>query len=191
MLTSIIMSILGGGATGLLGVGLQRFFDWLNVKANLQRDQQKYANDLAMKKLDLDLMDKEWAGRVKVAEQEGKTATEVAATNAFAKSLLQEPERYATGNRPEGWLGNLGWFMLACTDVMRGVVRPLLTLYLCALTTFVWWQVRQLIKHEDLDPAAVLDIWKLVVNTILYLTTVCILWWFGTRNQAQPPAPKP
>ena len=72
-------------------------------------------------------------------------------------------------------------------DFARGIVRPALTIYLCALTTYIWWQVRQLIDKEDLDPAEVLEVWKMVVNTILYLTTTCILWWFGTRNKGQAP----
>ena len=72
-------------------------------------------------------------------------------------------------------------------DAFRGFIRPALTVYLCALTTYVWFQVRAVLATEDLDPAAVLDVWKMVVGTILYLTTTCVLWWFGTRNkQTQP-----
>src|SRR5258706_4250216 len=101
--------------------------------------------------------------------------------------MFKEPERYATGDRPTGGWGTFGWLMLVLTDVFRGLVRPALTVYLCALTTYVWWQVRQLLQVEELEPSTVLEVWKMVVGTILYLTTTCILWWFGTRNHQKQP----
>ena len=31
------------------------------------------------------------------------------------------------------------------------------------------------------------EMWGLIVGTILYLTTTCVLWWFGTRNKQEQP----
>ena len=183
MLLSIIGSIFAGGATGLLGVVFQRAFDWLHEREVLKQKQADQQFELEKRKIDIQVTQAEWAGRTRVAETEAGAAKDVAESQAFAASLLKEPERYSSADRltpGQNWL-------LVILDFLRGIVRPGLTLYLCALTTYIWWQVRQLISTEDLDPDAVLEIWKMVVNTILYLTTTCILWWFGVRNKGKQP----
>lgn len=183
MFLSILGSLFAGGATGLLGVVFQRAFDWLHEREVLKQKQADQQFELEKRKIDIQVTQAEWAGRTRVAETEAGAAKDVAETQAFATSLLKEPERYSS-------VSSLTWgqnWILVLLDFLRGVIRPALTVYLCALTTYVWWQVKQLISTEDLDPDAVLEIWKMVVNTILYLTTTCILWWFGTRNKSPQP----
>jgi len=75
-------------------------------------------------------------------------------------------------------------------DFIRGIVRPGLTVYLCALTTMIYVQARELLGKEDMTLASAIELEKLIVQTILYLTTTCILWWFGTRNSAPQPRNK-
>ena len=179
---SLLMSVVSGGATGLLGVVLQRVFDWLHVREQAKQKKLDQEFELEKRKIDVQIADKEWAGRMSVAATEAEAAKDVAASNAFAASLLKEPERYSSTKVTK----NQNWVLIAL-DFLRGIVRPALTVYLCALTTYIWWQVRQLISVEDLDVGEVLEVWKLVVNTILYLTTTCILWWFGTRNRQKQP----
>lgn len=183
LLGGAISSIFAGGATGLFGVVLQRLFDWLHVKEQAKLSAQDNAFKLAMRDKDAAISAQEWAGRLQVATKEGEAAENVSANQAFAQSLLKEPERYTNA----ATLTPMQQWAMVLLDFFRGIVRPALTVYLCALTTYIWWQVRQLLAKEDLDPTEVLAVWKLVVSTILYLTTTCILWWFGTRNkQAQP-----
>lgn len=180
---SIIGSIFAGGATGLLGMIFQRAFDWLNQREIAKQKKQDQDFELAKKRIDIEVTQAEWSGRVKVAAEEASAAKDVAESNAFSQSLMKEPERYSETKLVtpgQNWL-------LVLLDVLRGSIRPLLTVYLCALTTYIWWQVRQLIQTEDLESKDVLEIWRMVVNTILYLTTTCILWWFGTRNKGQQP----
>jgi hypothetical protein len=179
-----ISSILTGGATGLLGAALQLFFQYKSATLQARVDEVKNAHELLMRDKDLALMQAEQAGRFKVAETEAEAAKSVAADQAFAKSLFAEPERYSDIQH----LSQGQQWLLVVLDFARGIVRPGLTLYLCVLTTYIWWQVRQLLSLEDLDASAVLNVWQTVVSTILYLTTTVVLWWFGTRNrQSFPP----
>lgn len=186
------MSILSGGATGLLGMTLQRTFDglfgWLKAKQEIQLAQVKSAHELAMKDKDAAIMREEWAGRTKVAATEAAGAEAVSANQAFAQSLLKEPERYSKAESlPDNWWG---WFLhgaLVLLDVIRGLVRPALTVYLCWVTTSIWFEVRHLANAEDLSTEQVVGVLTLVVDTILYLTTTCVTWWFGTRNKQEPP----
>lgn len=181
MLLTILGNIFAGGATGLLGVIFQRFSDYQNKKLDLQLEKQRMDNELEKRKIDILIADKEWAGRLSVARAEGEASMQVAETNAFSHSLWQEPDRYSTATK---LTSNQQWLMVIL-DALRGVVRPFLTIYLCALTTYVWFQVKMLMGTTHIEEEAALEVWKMVVGQILYLTTTVVLWWFGTRNKSE------
>lgn len=183
ILGTIFGSIFGGGATGLLGVGLQRFFDYKNRQLDLQLERERRETEIAKRKADVEVMQAEYAGKLKVAQEEGATAREVAESNAFAQSLLREPERYSNA---ASLSPGQQWIMVLL-DTLRGSVRPLLTIYLCALTTYVWIQVKGALDDQELTSSAALEVWRMVVGQILYLTTTVVLWWFGTRNKSPQP----
>lgn len=183
VLGTIFGSIFSGGATGLAGIVLQRFADYKNKQLDMQLEAQRFQHEVEKRKVDAEIMKEEWAGRDRVAQTEAAGAEAVADAQAFAASFKMEPARYAEG---VSLTAGQAWLMVAL-DALRGAVRPLLTVYLCLLTTYVWWQVRQTLNAEDLSQDAALDVWKMVVGNILYLTTTCVLWWFGTRNKADQP----
>lgn len=179
ILGTIFGSIFSGGATGIIGVVAQRFADYQNKKLDMAIEKQRGEQELEKRKVDAEIMTQEWAGRTKVAEVEAAGHEAVADAQAFAASFAMEPQRFSEASKvTEGQQ----WVLVAL-DALRGSVRPLLTLYLCALTTMVYLQARALLAKEDLDAAAALDLEKLIVGQILYLTTTCVLWWFGTRNR--------
>ncbi len=181
-IASIITNVLSGGVTGLAGAGIQLYAQYKTKQLDMQLEKQRGELELAKRDKDLLIVKAENEGKFKIAEKEGETAKAVAETEAFGKTLFHEPERYSSTQVTKN---QMWWLVLL--DVLRGVTRPLLTIYLCALTTYIWWQVRQLLTTEDLDGQDVLEIWKLVVNTILYLTTTVVLWWFGVRNKQPQP----
>lgn len=182
LLGTIFGSIFSGGATGLLGVVIQRWADYKNRQLDLQLEKERRETEIAKRRADAEIMAQEWAGRTRVAQEEGATAKDVAESQAFASTLWKEPERYSSGKMTNGQQ-----WVLVILDAIRGSVRPLLTIYLCALTTYVWVQVREIVAGEDLQADAALAVWKLVVGNILYLTTTVVLWWFGTRNRQKQP----
>jgi len=179
LLGLIFGNIFSGGATGLIGVIAQRFFDFKNKKLDIEIEREKRETVLAVARLNMEAADKEWAARHKIEETKGDSA-------AFTKSIWEETPRYSN---PTTLTPKQQWVMVVL-DALRGVVRPLLTIYLCALTTYVWFQVRSLMGGEDLDLLAALEVWKMVVGNILYLTTTVVLWWFGTRNKVAQPGSK-
>lgn len=187
LLTAIFGSIFSGGATGLLGVVIQRWADYKNRQLDLQLEKERRETEIAKRRADAEIMKEEYAGRLKVAQEEGATARDVAETNAFNSTLLKEPERYSNAS---SLTPGMNW-VLVILDALRGSVRPLLTIYLCALTTYVWVQVRNIVAAEDLDSEAAIAVWKMVVQNILYLTTTVVLWWFGTRNKGPQPGAMP
>ncbi len=174
-------SLLSGGVTGLLGVAIQRIADYKNKQLDLELSRQKFENDLALKKVDSEIMAQEWASRTKVAQVEEQGVEQAADAKAFSASF-NEPVRYSDGpkSNAQGWL-------LVILDTIRGLVRPCLTVYLCILTTLIYREARDLLDGTSLTPSEALELTQLVIRTILYLTTTCVLWWFGTRNKGKQP----
>lgn len=176
-------SIFSGGLTGLLGVAVQRFADYQNKKLDLASDAQKFAHETDLKKADAEIMAQEWAGRLKVADTEATSADNVASAQSFSASFQMEPQRYSSPTVTSGQ----NWIFVIL-DLIRGLVRPGLTVYLCVLTTLVYMEARSLLGDgKMLTPEQALSVTQQVIATILYLTTTCVLWWFGTRNKQAPP----
>jgi hypothetical protein len=182
-------SVMSGGLTGLLGVIVQRGADIWNKKQDLDKQREQWAHDRDMRRIDGELMDKEWAHRTQIAETEAQAARDVQDGKAFEASQRREPQRYAEGLKaPRGgrvakFFAGLGWLMMVILDFVRGAVIPGLTIYLCALTTQVYLQARALLAGENLDAVQAMAISNRIVDTILYLTTTCVLWHFGTTNR--------
>lgn len=184
ILGTLFTSIISGGATGILGVAIQRFFDLKNKTLDIRQESIRLDHELKLKRVDLEIMDKEVAGRVRIAETEAEASKDVAESSAFAASF-NEPIRYSSESTITK---NQGWVFIIL-DFIRGVVRPGLTVYLCVLSTLVYFQAASLLHEEGvrMDIIQAMDLIKMVVGTILYLTTTCVLWWFGTRNRQKAP----
>lgn len=180
-----LLAILSGGATGLLGIVAQRVFDHWKQKQELDKLQAQHAHEQAMRRIDVELMREEWAQRVKVAEVEGETKREVADAQAFAASFAAEPQRYSEGVTP----GRVGGLLLVLADVLRGIVRPGLTVYLAWISTAIYLQsVKTLaLINAPLEQQLLVRLHEQIVLTLLYLFVTCVLWWFGTRNKAPQP----
>jgi len=182
---ALLGSVFSGGLTGLLGVGLQRFFDFMKIKQELELKKLEYAQAQEMRKIDAQIMQQEWAARTKVAELEEHSRETVAAEGSFAASFGMEPKQYSERAK----IGPTAGAWLVGLDVLRGVIRPGLTVYLCAITTAVYLEARGILAAAgaSLNPSQALAVHDLIVGTILYLTTTTVLWWFGTRNSQHPP----
>lgn len=178
----VVTSLFGGGLVGLLGSVITNVMQWQTKKLELQAQSQKMAHELAMRRVDGELMAQEWAARTKVAEVEAGAKVEVADAEAFGKSFETE-YRFSEGitaTPAQNWL-------LILLDAARAVVRPALTVYLCAITTWLYMDAHKLLRADDFSQTQAEALVLKIVHTILFLTTTCVLWWFGTRTRQQPP----
>ena len=56
---ALLGSIFSGGLTGLLGVGLQRYFDFMKIKQELELKKLEFAQAQEMRKIDAQIMQQE------------------------------------------------------------------------------------------------------------------------------------
>lgn len=190
LLGSIFGSVFAGGATGLLGLLLQKYFDLQTKKLDIDAAQKRAETELALKDKDLQIMTAEWQQRAKVAEIEGDAAIGVEAQKAFAQSIAADHATYLT---PEVAKGDpFAVRILAVLEFARGVVRPVLTLALLWMSWQLYEQTDAILRSLGTHPSVeILQSQMLLISsTILYLATTVVTWWFGVRNSQQPPAIK-
>lgn len=175
------LSILAGGVTGLLGGVVQKVYEYKtrSLEAEMQRDRE--AHEIALRRVDAEIMQQEYAARIRVAETEAAGKEAVADGEAFQASLTSEPVRYSDSSR----LTPAQMWLMVALDAIRGIVRPALTLYLCGISTLVYLQARSLIGPgaAALSSEQAVELVRLTVDTLLYLTSTCVLWWFGSRSK--------
>lgn len=180
---SVLSSILSGGLTGLFGIIVQRVADYKKQQLDLKVLELNNAHEVAMKEVDLKIMGAEWAGRVKIADVETAGRIDSNDAQAFIASM-NEPKMYSEKVAPDRFQG----WALVLLDFIRGIVRPGLTIYLCVLTTILYMNAKDLMAvYGGLDPRGASELLHKVSDTILYLATTTVLWWFGTRQKKKTP----
>ena len=170
-----LTSLISGGVSGLLGTAIGSYFTFKSKQLDIELQKEKYTNEIELKKADAAIMAQEWAARTQIAQTTADAQVEAEDAKGFTASLTSEPERYATGTLTT----KQGWLMVGL-DFFRGIIRPSLTLYLAALTTLIYLQARALIG-TGITAEQATGLVEKIIDTVLYLTTTAVLWYFGSR----------
>ena len=167
----MLWSLISGGLTGVLGSTLNNLFDFF-------KKRQEFKQQVALKKLDLDMMDKEWAYRERVAIMEGEVRMGESADKALAASYAADKATYVQASR---WL--------LAVDLVRGLVRPALTVFLIVQVYLLQKDINDMVAMQGglqaLGLDKVMSLYASVVDMILYLASTAVAWWFGSRPPAQ------
>ena len=154
----ILLSLITGGATGIIGTALSTGFKFFEKK-------QAQIHELELRKFELKQMEKEAVIAERITAMEMESATQQAEYAGLQASYKEAATRWTQGTELTPWQT---WCMVL-VDVVRGLMRPLITV---VLVGYIGW-----IYSETLaDPNSP------VVSTVLYLATACVLWWFGSRQ---------
>lgn len=200
ILGTILSSVLGGGATGLLGVLIQRFFDMKNKAQDIEVIKLQHANAVELRRVELEHVAAEFEGRRQIAVAEGDAREAVAEQDRLAREAEAEARSseasyghdkstyYQGPIKSDSWyvtlLNSVINFLMGLVDVLRGSIRPALTVYLTGLLTFTFLWVQKLVDKmgvQQFTPQEAKDLTWQIVGSVIYLTTVSVVWWFGTR----------
>ena len=153
------MSILTGGATGLLGTAISGVIDYF-------QGRQRHAQELDLRRLDIELAQAEASGAERVAAIEAEGERDRAEWEAMTASYREAGARWS---RPGDGV------LIQLVDFVRGMTRPVLTWGLVALVGAIYFLLGAGNAHAGL-------LQPLIVETVLYLATAAVLWWFGQRQ---------
>lgn len=190
LLASIFGSIFAGGATGLLGVLLQRYFDLQTKKLDADTAYKTVQLQIQLRDKDIELARVSAEGQKEVAQVQGDSAVEVEAQKAFAQSVVADRGSILDSEAVRGdrWSVRI----LVVLEFVRGVVRPILTVALLWMSWKLYLQTDEILRTagSGLSVEILQSQMLLIVSTVLYLATTVICWWFGVRNAQQPPTLK-
>lgn len=166
----ILASIFGGGGLGAI-VGAVASI-WKGSQESKERANER-DHQFKMAKLNLDERQLEQSHEIQMAdkqieraETEGRVAIDIAETGAFRESL-------AAGIKSTG---------IKIVDAIRGLMRPIITVYMLGLAT--WVSIDIAIAVDGLDALhndELLTIYKQIIGDLMFLTMTAVTWWFGSR----------
>ena len=160
LLGNLLGSAAGGGVVGLIGTGIHGWLKQGELRARM-------AHELALRKLDREEMRLEADLALRHAETEAAARIEVAEAQALTASFAHDAARYGGG-----WI-----------DAVRGLMRPILTLYSLGLLTVIGSLLWRLVNGLDALPAeAMVALFEELVVAVVFLATTMSTWWFGSRG---------
>lgn len=197
LLGTIVTSILSGGATGLLGLVIQRWFDFRNRAQDLElvRINHEQARELAKieagaaaraAQAQETVAQKQAEAHVQSAELDVQARADEAAARSYVASLEADRARYLDADAQRS--SRLARWAMALVDFTRGMVRPVLTAYLVVVAHLMFYWAQQLAAQygKQLSADQVHNLILQIVGTLLYLATTAVVWWFGSRPPARP-----
>lgn len=171
-IADVVTTAFSGGITGLVGAVFQGF---LHLKEN--SDKRKF--DLEMRRLDINELVKEGEIALKQTQAEAESRRIVGELNAFASSQKADKATYSNKRSSNPWL--------VAVDVLRGLIRPVLTIGLVCITVVITIDVVEASGgYENLITQHGTSLASELILSIVYMSSTAVLWWFGTRanNQA-------
>lgn len=156
----LLMGVLSGGVTGLIGTvisGGMKFFE----------NKQKHGHELAIMDMEIKQMHVEAEIARDVAELDMESKDRTAAWSALEASYKESTSRMSTGDSQ--------WLVMV--DVVRGLMRPVITLGLLLGIGVIYFTVGADTTLPDGTPMTVN-----IIQTVLFVGTTAVLWWFGTRH---------
>jgi uncharacterized membrane protein len=197
LLGTLVTSILSGGATGLLGLVIQRWFDFRNRAQDLELVRINHEQARALAKIESErvaraaqaqetIAQAQADAQVGAAELEAQARADEAAARGYIASLEADRARYLDAEAQRS--SRLARWAMAVVDFTRGMVRPVLTAYLVVVAHLMFYWAQQLAAQhgQQLSADQVHQLVLQIVGTLLYLATTAVVWWFGSRPPARP-----
>lgn len=184
-IVGIVGSAASGGLLGLAGTGIQALLKFFEVREEkktqialreLDIRELEMERQLAMQQAEIDLekIREQAAGELAVIEERVAGEVMTASYEADRASYSLESVQRLTG-----FWKNLAGFALAVVDVVRGLMRPLITVYSLWLLSAIGWLMYTAADGVIPEMPA---LWLEVVQAVILLATTSVTWWFGSRQ---------
>ena len=166
-----LVSIFSSSGLGAI-VGL--FGSWLTKREERRNMELKYEYDVKMAEIrkseaalefnhELALADKQ----IERAQVEGEIQRDVGELNAFTQGLKEQQLMYN----------------VKFVDAIRGLMRPLITIYLLVIGTYVAINIGGYVGgiESAITGPEMIEMYKDTIGQVMFLLTTAVTWWFGSR----------
>lgn len=182
-----------GGLTGLIGNIVTGIVNYKTMKAKNAHEAKMIALQTAAQKAENRM-------KIELAQAQIAGEVELADAAAYTKGLEQQDKKSFSEQWIEYLFGVEGWFryiaipvglflatLFGGLDFLRGLMRPVLTLYLTGISTVLTWQAYEVLEKAGsaMSVTQAIDLYGQTTQIIIYLTVTCVTWWFGDRRMAK------
>jgi len=130
-----------------------------------------------MRKLDREELELEAKLRVEEIQTKGEFETQLAQLEAEAAREVND-----TALRSESYSVDKASYGGGWVDKVRGMMRPLITVYLLGISTYIARVLTATLNGLGaLGEAESITLYGNIINAIVFLTTTAVTWWFGSR----------
>jgi hypothetical protein len=193
-----ILSFFGSGVFGsIIGV----FGNWLNQRAIRKTEELKNAHEIAMSEVQIKMFSAQTDASIKINKAKIEGTIDLQDSKAYATTLVAANQKSFSDKwidkmfAVEGWLKYIAIPLafcimgpLALVDIIKGFMRPVLTLAFTAGFGYLTYTSYYILKQKGfaaLTPAQAVLYFTLALDTCIMLTTTCVTWWFGDRRAAK------
>lgn len=168
-------SALSGGLLGLFGTGIKMLADY-------KSQESKRTFELDMRQADLDEMQLEHDLHMKEVEAQTHRDIAIAHQNRLTteSQVSGDIELGELNLRQASYSNDKATYGGGFVDAIRGLMRPILTLYFALSMALIAYQLMQ-ITGNIVGAANAQYLLKEVINAIIFLATTSVTWWFGSR----------
>jgi len=169
-----ILGLVGGIFTsGGLGAIVGAVGSYFAKKEERKLLAEKHKYNLADRELDLREQAAEQSHAVDMADKkmaqtslEGDIAVDVGELAGWSESIKNDAKSVG----------------IMAVDAIRGLMRPLITTYLLIIVSILGWKLNTIVGGlESLPTAEVFALYHELIMSTVFLMTVSVTWWFGSR----------
>lgn len=172
-----LIKLLGSAGFGTIFGGIMGIFnrktDLEAKRLDLEDAKDRRAHELAMRDKDAAIMEKEWAGRLQVAQAEGEAKVDAAAYDALTKSYeFAQPEK---GSRMAAFSSFIRPFISLCYFIVTSIGSAWIVYYAFS------------VKNIVLSQEQWYDLLMYVIAWVAFMAGATIGWWYAMRPGKHPP----
>lgn len=182
MILESILAAFSGGATGLVGSLITDVTGYFKQKKEFEHEQ-------ALRELDIKYLNAEAEASIMVAKSEterAKIESKGRVDEAEATAFI-EAQKSDANIIESAALAKKSSKLLNTAAFTRTMVRPVLTLYLCIMSTLMYVDARNTLESVDLNEATAqtISVYGDISNNLIYLSSAAVLFWFGQRKKTK------
>ena len=165
----ILETLLSGGLMGAIGSLVTNITE-------IFKQKQMDKHEMEMRRLDLEAMDKEYE-----MMRENSADELMESSYEHDSSVLQSIVKKVKPNP-------IASLLIIIIEAIRALVRPVLTIYLIYEVHVVRSDVDAVLQRagvDGLDVTQALALYGEVSQMVLFLASMAVAWWFGTRKKLE------
>jgi hypothetical protein len=191
------LDIILGGVTGLIGNAFTTWFKYKNAKMEHAHKEKMVSLETSAMiqeaQMQIEVTKSRIEGEIELADAAAfQTSQKVGSKQLFHEKWIDMIMEAGKQSKWTGWiykiLGTMIASAFAFVDWLNAAMRPTLTIYLVAgssYITYLAWQIMQSAGLDTMTAAQAVGIFSQVTSTMIYLAVSSVTWWFGDRTMSK------